>query len=139
MGVFDYVKMEYPLPDRAHQDYEFQTKDTPAQWLEVYRVTREGRLIHEAVRCVHVPERKRPYWGTPLWDENPMVRIVGSQRVVPLGDEDTGFHGDIFVVGWPAGKYKASDVVEYQVRFSEGQLLWIKRVERRPHRRSLRR
>ena len=47
MGLFDTVKCEYPLPDPAHQDLEFQTKDFECL-LDHYRITRDGRLVREA-------------------------------------------------------------------------------------------
>jgi hypothetical protein len=50
MGMFDYIKVEIPgfydleeVPTKV----EWQTKDTPAQQLDTYRLTRDG-LIHEA-------------------------------------------------------------------------------------------
>jgi hypothetical protein len=42
MALFDTVKCDYPLPDPAHQQLEFQTKDL--DWLlEQYTITRDGR------------------------------------------------------------------------------------------------
>ena len=46
MGMFDYVKCEYPLPDPEAQDLLFQTKDTDAMFLETYKITKEGQLLH---------------------------------------------------------------------------------------------
>ena len=44
MGMFDYLRCEYPLPDEAPVD-GWQTKDTPNQVLEKYVITRDGRLV----------------------------------------------------------------------------------------------
>lgn len=45
MGMYDNVKVQYPLPD-GHDptDEEYQTKDTPSQYLKKYVLTKDGRL-----------------------------------------------------------------------------------------------
>ena len=47
MGMFDYVRCHYPLPDGAGA-LEYQTKDTPAQWLDQYEIRADGTLWHQA-------------------------------------------------------------------------------------------
>jgi len=44
VGVFDTLKCEYPLPDPAHQDLGFQTKNLGG-FLDRYTILRDGRLI----------------------------------------------------------------------------------------------
>jgi len=44
MGLFDTVNCEYRMPNPAHQDLEFQTKDLECL-LDRYVITRDGRLI----------------------------------------------------------------------------------------------
>ena len=90
MGMFDYIKCEYPLPDGGPQDGEFQTKDTDAMYLECYRITKEGRLIHETVRYEIVEPEEREY---P--DPNDLRHFIGMMRSIPCGDKDTNFHGDL--------------------------------------------
>lgn len=43
MGMFDYIICEYPInaPDTVK---EWQTKDTPAQYLETYKIDAQGNL-----------------------------------------------------------------------------------------------
>lgn len=48
MGVFDYVNCDYPLPAGAPTEF-YQTKDTPAQWLEMYVIREDGSLWFEKV------------------------------------------------------------------------------------------
>jgi hypothetical protein len=48
MGLFDSVRCHYPLPDLDDQDLEYQSKTTPAQSLDRYVITPDGRLLHEA-------------------------------------------------------------------------------------------
>jgi hypothetical protein len=47
MGMFDNVRCRYALPDPEAQDLEFQSKSTPAQRLDNYVITADGRLLHE--------------------------------------------------------------------------------------------
>jgi len=47
MGLFDTVRCEYRLPNPAHQDLEFQTKDLDCL-LDHYVITLDGRLIRLA-------------------------------------------------------------------------------------------
>lgn len=48
MGMFDYLKCKYPLPDAGANDLEYQTKDTPAQFLDHYEIRADGSLWHLA-------------------------------------------------------------------------------------------
>lgn len=45
MGMFDYVRCEYPLPDGGN-NMVFQTKDTFEQYLGTYVITEDGRLVN---------------------------------------------------------------------------------------------
>jgi hypothetical protein len=44
MGLFDTVTCRYPLPDAAHQDLEYQTKDLECL-LEHFTISADGRLV----------------------------------------------------------------------------------------------
>ena len=44
MGMFDYLRCEYDLPVEGLGDRMFQTKDTPAQWMDTYRIDANGQL-----------------------------------------------------------------------------------------------
>lgn len=47
MGLFDYVRCHYPLPVEGAAALEYQTKDTPAQWLDEYEIRADGTLWHQ--------------------------------------------------------------------------------------------
>lgn len=47
MGMFDELRCAYPLPAEGANDLEYQTKDTPAQWLDRYEIDKDGNLFHE--------------------------------------------------------------------------------------------
>jgi hypothetical protein len=48
MGMFDYVKCLYLLPDGEDGSaIEFQTKDTDAQYMDLYEIREDGTLWHQ--------------------------------------------------------------------------------------------
>ena len=47
MGMFDYLRCHYPLPVEGGAALEYQTKDTPAQWLDQYEIRTDGTLWHQ--------------------------------------------------------------------------------------------
>lgn len=47
MGMFDYLRCEYPLPVDGANALEYRTKDTPAQYLDRYEIREDGTLWHE--------------------------------------------------------------------------------------------
>jgi len=59
MGMFDYLSCEYPLPEGAPVN-GWQTKDTPAQYMETYRITRDGFLFDE--NGVALPDYHGDLW-----------------------------------------------------------------------------
>ena len=47
MGMFDNLKCHYKLPIDGVENEIWQTKDTPAQFLDNYEIRRVGTLWHE--------------------------------------------------------------------------------------------
>ncbi len=45
--MFDEIKCKYPLGVEGFEDHVFQTKDTPAQYMEMYEIREDGTLWHE--------------------------------------------------------------------------------------------
>jgi hypothetical protein len=104
MGLFDTVHCEYPLPNAAHQNLEFQTKDLESL-LDTYTLTRDGRLMRHSRRG----------------------RSAGLDR-----DIEWPLHGDIRIytsLRPPAGE---REWVEYVVRFTHGRVEWIRPLEEVP-------
>ena len=125
MGMFDEIRCDYPLPDSEVQAQVFQTKSLDNA-LDRYTITRDGRLILHHVRYESVPEEERPYYDTPEWETNPVARSFGCMRAVPIGDVEIPHHGDI-IFHTSIGEGKDHNRFEYRVRFTEGQVQWIKR------------
>ncbi|MCP9496842.1 MAG: hypothetical protein MSG64_20590 [Pyrinomonadaceae bacterium MAG19_C2-C3] len=128
MGMFDELRCEYPLPDAAVQDAVFQTKSFDRA-MTCYTITADGRLVEHTARFVSVPEEERPYYGKPEW-ESPVMRIAGSMKKVSTGDEEVPYHRDVyFYTSLSEQQTESFEWFEYQARFTEGRLQWIKRVE----------
>jgi len=101
MGMFDTIRCEYALPDKEFQEESFQTKCLECL-LDEYTVTKRGRLI------LHM---QRPYQKKSK-------------------DIDIEYHGDIrFYTSIGTRGQGSFEWIEYQVRFTEGKVQWIKRVE----------
>lgn len=123
MGMFDYVHCEYPLPDGHNEAEEYQSKDTPAQGLERYQITADGRLLGRFVERQWV-DSDGPFGG--------------FLREVPGTEEwrEVSFHGDIrfycsnVCISGPEGVATRDDrppvFREYIARFTNGRLEWIK-------------
>lgn len=52
MGMFDDLRCDYPLPAPNCEGLSFQTKDTPAQYLDLYTITADGELLEEEYETV---------------------------------------------------------------------------------------
>lgn len=127
MGMFDEIKCEYSLPEAALQDVLFQTKSLD-RLMDRYTITRDGRLIHHTVRYELIPEAARPFYGKPEW-EKPLLQFCGMFKGVSTGDVEVPYHGDIyFYTSSGAHTDNNFEWFEYQARFTEGRVQWIKRV-----------
>lgn len=62
MGMYDYLRCEMPLPDPEVQGEMFQTKDTPAQFLDTYVIRADGRLVNEYPNLEELPGEDPPFW-----------------------------------------------------------------------------
>jgi hypothetical protein len=124
MGMFDHVRVEYPLPDPAHNSLSYQSKSLDCTLTE-YVVEKDGTLTCFDQKYEFVPEEQRPYYGKPEWDENPFYKIHGSMKLISevkrtLAD----YHGDLSVYTSDDNR----DWIEYNLRFSEGKLTKVRRV-----------
>ncbi len=98
MGMFDYLKVEYPLPLTADQlaRAEWQTKDTPSQFMDEYRLTADGRLIEPQIERFTIPEDERPYCkGKRPEDRTDLDKLFGMMGSRLLGEKDLHWHGGV--------------------------------------------
>ena len=59
MGLFNYVRCRYPLPDAEAQDLLFQTKSMLDLQLATYEVTPDGKLIQVAYNQLRKSEIRK--------------------------------------------------------------------------------
>src|ERR1039458_8242842 len=99
MGLFDYLKFECDLPpEMIQEDGNYQTKDTPAQYMEKYTVTADGRIIYHAVEREFVLDEDAPLG----------VRLNKTAE----HDEEWPYHGDLRLSS-----------TGHRLRFTEGRLV----------------
>lgn len=118
MGMYDYIRCDYPLPGNPKVD-EWQTKYTPAQALETYIINADGRLQHEEVDYV---DRSNP-------NAEGLDRLVGmatpeNHRIV----DEPDFRGEIVFCGDDDSGVRW----RFSALFDCGKLLNIKQIEPYP-------
>jgi hypothetical protein len=113
MGIFDYLRLEMPMPDGQEVvPGSFQTKSL---WctMDRFTITSSGRLVFH---------RPRP-GPTPVAEGEPALG-----RLAPVGDIDLDYHGDLATHGTRADW----NFVSYAVRFSHGTVEWIRALDALP-------
>lgn len=109
MGLYDEVVCDFPLPDAEMQGNVFQTKDMGCLMMD-YHITREGRLLRLEADKVLVKDPEG-FLGVRIESTN--------ERWV-----DTEYHGDLIFYDFD----QSGVFVEYLVRFTEGSVVWVKRL-----------
>lgn len=127
MGMFDYVKIDYNIPDSfpswINSETVWQTKNTPRQFMEHYTITKNGKLIHHSVRYEEVPKKDRPY---P--DNDGLRGWIGCMKSIPEKDIVLDWHGDMYLITSREKNDGEYEFFECKVRFSNGKLQEITRV-----------
>lgn len=104
MGMFDSIQCQYPLPDPAFQNAEFQTQDLD-NVLGRYTITREGRLVRHRYPIDLQDGGNEPSAGAGL-----------------SSGEEIAYHGDIHLHATGAD----DEVVTFCVRLTHGRVEWIR-------------
>ena len=122
MGMFDYLKCDYPLPEaegRLHPECHWQTKDTPAQWMDHYHIRDDGALWHLAYDI-------ETQSGVNV--DSPAVTLAHPLRHTNERWEPCLFLGEIrFYRFWDEVKHEGW--IEYSSYFVHGQLQHIHCIE----------
>lgn len=104
MGMFDYVRCDYPLPSQEDVGQEFQTKDFDAPFLRHYVITADGRLIRPVVNYEDHSDPTAPAGS--------FASLRGLMTPVPTGEvEDLNWHGYV-EFGCYRAKFTDGKVVE---------------------------
>ena len=144
MGMFDYIRCDYPLPDGWQPVGALQTKDFDCEMV-THVITADGRLMLER-------KAERPYPDAP---DDSLLSMCGSVRT-ECSQHNSNFHG---VVNFYGSEYRTMDDQparprgtehhgekvcdyttkeplkqiwhEYDAKFTDGQLVEIVAVEDR--------
>ena len=112
MGMFDNVEVEYPLPDEAARHVgEWQTKDLDC-WMDVYRLTAEGRLMEEVYHTEDRSDKSAP--------PGSLASVRGIWSKVHEDWKDMNYHG---VLNFYGHTTHGREWVEYNATFTNGQLV----------------
>lgn len=114
MGMFDDLRCDYPLPAAGANALRYQTKDTPAQWCDLYVIDADGQLLHEQY---DTEDRSDPNAEGLMRFAGCMTRV--SKRLVPVTD----FTGEIRFYGGDC------DWVEFSSYFVGGKLQSVTLIE----------
>lgn len=137
MGMFDDLRCKFPLPLPEFQNNSFQTKDTPAQFLDQYEIREDGTLWREAYDIEDHSELgkwkaanpgKEPPEG---WQEDVTKSFLGCMaRVNQRWEQVADFTGEIRFYN-SLGEHH-SGWVEFSAYFVGGRLNQIHLVTHRP-------
>ncbi len=109
MGMFDYL---------THEGVEYQTKDTPDQYMSSYRIV-NGRLLGEEWHMETVPKAERTFPDAA--DDSPLALCGCMRRVIDKADVDQNWHGYLYAIG------DGPDYPEYRAKFTDGNLVeWLR-------------
>jgi len=111
MGMFDNIKCLHKLPIEKDFSKEiFQTKNTPAQWLDHYEIRENGTLWHENY---DIEDRSNP-------NETGLKRFVGSMtKINKRWEFMKDFIGEIrFYTTYDSNRY----CIEFSSYFVNGML-----------------
>ena len=121
MGLFDYVRCKYPLPVEGAKALEFQTKDTPAQYMENYEIREDGTLWHEEYDTV---DKSDP-------NAKGLMRIRGMATRINHRWIQDDYTGEIcFYAPWQDNPH--SGWIEFSSYFVKGQLRELHLIENIP-------
>lgn len=129
MGLFDRLEIEagidveFPEIGADPFDITWQSKTIArtGPMMDMYRITRAGRLMMEDVEMETVPEEDRPFYDEEIDGfETPMKESAGMFRKVHQGWIDTEYHGVFEFHKTIDGEYVSLDA-----KFTDGQLVTI--------------
>lgn len=127
MGLYDTINCEYPLPNwpEGLEEGSFQSKDTPAQGLMLYRITSDGKLQVRNFDSRIIPAKLS---GDPPSDATWSDRLNYYDTTEHYNHRwvDESFSGAIrFYTSYKDAEFSDYDVsgwVEYQAVFVDGKL-----------------
>jgi hypothetical protein len=111
MGMFDYIICEYDID--APSGIEWQTKDTPSQYLDRYKIAADGKMWFE------------DYDTADLSDPNDPEDFIGCMsKINERWIEKPDFRGEVRFYG----SDEQGQWWEYSALFDNGIIINIKRI-----------
>ena len=118
MGLFDDITVNYPLPETVGRT-TFQTKDTPAQYMDKYEIREDGTLWHEAYDTVDTSDP----------NAKGISRVAGIlTRINKRWEHCDKFTGEIVFYGFANGK-DSTGWLEFSSYFKNGAIQQINLIE----------
>lgn len=126
MGMFDYLHCKYPLPVEGANALEFQTKDTPSQFMDRYEIKEDGSLWGEDY---DIEDKSDP-------NAEGLMALFGCMSRVNIRQVPCKFTGElVFYTSWD-GRYNEEDHepgwIEFSSYFVDGKLKELHVLENKP-------
>ena len=89
MGLFDDVTCRYPLPSEIPPERDWQSKSTPAQYLDHYEIREDGTLWHHEYD-LRVETEEDGFLGIQMYRDNPrwtQERFTGELEIHDCDDQ----------------------------------------------------
>lgn len=121
MGMFDYLNCKYPLPYGAiANSYEYQTKDTPAQFMDRYEIREDGTFWHQAYDVEDRSDKTK----------EGLEGLIGCMTSVNHRWEECRLTGEVRFYDYRQGE--KPDWIEFSAYFVEGKLKELHQIEPAP-------
>ena len=126
--MFDYITCEYPLSLDGANKLKYQTKDTPAQLSDNYKITKDGFLMHQEYDIEDKSERAKwiaenPNKEEPRWSAG---SLAGRSSQINKKWVETDFTGKIFFYDFWKGD---QGWIEWRADFKDGKIKKIRLTE----------
>ena len=122
MGMFDEIRCLYPLPLEGANARVYQTKDTPAQFTDLYEIREDGTLWHEEY---DLEDQSDP-------NAEGIARIFGMCARVNERWEPVDLTGEIRFYDFIRETLDRADGwIEWSAYFTKGKLVALNLIENR--------
>lgn len=126
--MFDNITCEYPLPLEGANALTFQTKDTPSQFLDNYKIEEDGTLWYEDYDVEDQSEAGKWLKEHPSEEPSQPFGIMdygGCITRINQRWEPCNLTGEIRFYTSSFGKH---DRIEFSAYFDEGKLKFLKQI-----------
>lgn len=129
MGMFDYVTCKYPLPVPGANELQFQSKDTPSQFMEYFEIREDGTIWREDYDTEdwsQLAKWKSEHPGEiPPPDVDSIVGMYGCMTRVNKRWVQVPFRGEVRFGTW----LKDKGSLEFSTYFVDGTLSQLQVIE----------